>query len=60
VPERELPTSFRDTGSTGWVREPLDEAVGGRRQVIVPPVTTLGAAEIDEAAGRNQFAGGKS
>ena len=43
VPERELPSSFRYVGSMGWVREPLDDAVRGRRQVIAPPATaTIG------------------
>jgi hypothetical protein len=43
VPERELPSSFRDVGSMGWVREPLGDAVRGRRQVIAPPATaTIG------------------
>jgi hypothetical protein len=43
VPERELPGSFTDVGSMGWVREPLDDAVRGRRQVIAPPaVATIG------------------
>jgi hypothetical protein len=43
VPESELPSSFRDVGSMGWVREPLDDAVRGRRQVIAPPAAaTMG------------------
>ncbi|HYZ56432.1 MAG TPA: hypothetical protein VE733_23445, partial [Streptosporangiaceae bacterium] len=43
VPERELPSSFRYVGSMGWVREPLDDAMRGRRQVIAPPAAaTIG------------------
>src|SRR3954451_14587404 len=42
--EAQAPASFRAIGDgTGWVREPLDDAVGGRRQVIAPPAAaTLG------------------
>jgi hypothetical protein len=58
----------------GWVREPLDDAAHGCRQAIAPPAAAspadpadpaealayLTAAEINEAAGPNQFADGKS
>jgi hypothetical protein len=37
------PSAFRPVGDMGWVREPLDDAVGGRRRVIAPPAAaTLG------------------
>ena len=43
VAEQELPSSMRYIGSMAWVREPLDDAVQGRRQVIAPPSTaTIG------------------
>jgi hypothetical protein len=31
VPDRELPSSVRRMGKMGWVREPLDDALGGKR-----------------------------
>jgi HD domain-containing protein len=43
VPSQELPGSIRNLGPVAWVREPLDDAVGGRRQVIAPPAAaTIG------------------
>jgi hypothetical protein len=43
VPDTELPANLRSIGSMAWVREPLDDAVQGRRQVIAPPAAaTLG------------------
>jgi hypothetical protein len=43
VPQQELPSSIRSLGPMAWVREPLDDAGGGRRQVIAPPAAaTIG------------------
>ncbi len=43
VPAEELPSTVRYIGSVAWVREPLDDAVRGRRRVIAPPSTaTIG------------------
>ncbi|GAA1327549.1 HD domain-containing protein [Pseudonocardia xinjiangensis] len=43
VPAEELPSTVRYIGSMAWVREPLDDAVRGRRRVIAPPSTaTIG------------------
>ena len=43
VSPQELPGSVRSLGSMSWVREPLDDAVGGRRRVIAPPsAATIG------------------
>jgi hypothetical protein len=43
VPEHEMPSTVRELGLMAWVREPLDGAVRGRRQVIAPPAAaTLG------------------
>jgi hypothetical protein len=43
VSPQELPAAIRSLGPMSWVREPLDDAVGGRRKVIAPPaVATLG------------------
>jgi hypothetical protein len=43
VPEHELPDSIRRIGQMTWVREPLDEAVRGKRVVMAPPaVATMG------------------
>jgi hypothetical protein len=43
VSPQELPGTVRSLGSMSWVREPLDDAVGGRRRVIAPPsAATIG------------------
>jgi hypothetical protein len=43
VPQQDLPGTVRSLGSMSWVREPLDDAVGGRRRVIAPPsAATIG------------------
>jgi hypothetical protein len=43
VPDRELPSPVRRMGQMGWVREPLDDAVRGKRLVICPPAAaTIG------------------
>jgi hypothetical protein len=43
VPDRDLPSTMRDIGRMGWVREPLDDAVSTQRQLITLPATaTIG------------------
>jgi hypothetical protein len=43
VPAAELPASLRDAGLANWIREPLDDAVDHRRQILFPPaVGTMG------------------
>src|ERR1700754_76394 len=43
VPAEELPSTVRSLGAMSWVREPLDDAVNGRRRVIAPhAVSTIG------------------
>jgi hypothetical protein len=43
VPAEELPCPVQDIGQMAWVREPLDDAVRGRRRVIAPPAAaTMG------------------
>jgi hypothetical protein len=43
VPDEELPSSVRRMGQMGWVREPLDGTVHGKRIVISPPAAaTIG------------------
>jgi hypothetical protein len=43
VSPQDLPGTVRSLGSMSWVREPLDDAVGGRRRVIAPPsAATIG------------------
>lgn len=43
LPDRELPSVMRDVGHMGWLREPLDDAVSTRRQIITPPAAaTIG------------------
>ena len=45
VPPAELPASLREAGLANWIREPLDDAVGGTRRIIVPPAAaTMGTA----------------
>lgn len=43
VPEDELPTTIRRIGEMSWVREPLDDAVRGKRSIIAAPsIATVG------------------
>src|SRR6201986_578043 len=37
----ELPAALRDAGLSNWIREPLDDAVDGRRRIIMPPPGAL-------------------
>jgi hypothetical protein len=49
VPEDELPATLRRVGRMGWIREPLDDAVGGKRLLIAPPaIATMGTPAAGE------------
>jgi len=41
VPPHELPAALRDAGLSNWIREPLDDAVDGRRRIIMPPAAAV-------------------
>ena len=41
VPPHELPAALRDAGLSNWIREPLDDAVNGRRRIIMPPAAAV-------------------
>jgi hypothetical protein len=49
VPDHELPATVRRVGEMSWVREPLDDAVRGKRMVIAAPaIATMGTPAAGE------------
>jgi hypothetical protein len=51
VPPAELPLSLREAGLANWIREPLDDAVDGRRRIMFPPAVAIMGTPLRECQG---------
>jgi hypothetical protein len=51
VPPAELPASLREAGLANWIREPLDDAVDGRRRIMFPPAVAIMGTPLRDCQG---------
>jgi hypothetical protein len=51
VPPAGLPASLREAGLANWIREPLDDAVDGRRRIMFPPAVAIMGTPLRDCQG---------